>query len=68
MHIDGREITVAGSLLQPLNRRIRDILRVVLAAVLSVADVARKLALHEGRNDAEQIRTITRSADRSRNG
>jgi glycosyltransferase 2 family protein len=33
MHVDGREITVSGSLLQPPTRRTNDILRVVLSAV-----------------------------------
>ncbi|HEX2213562.1 MAG TPA: lysylphosphatidylglycerol synthase domain-containing protein, partial [Mycobacterium sp.] len=33
MRVDGREITVSGSLLQPLTRRTNDIVRVALAAV-----------------------------------
>ena len=33
MHVDGREIAVSGSLLQPLIRRTNDILRLVLATV-----------------------------------
>ena len=33
MRVDGRDITVTGSLLQPLARRTNDIFRVVLAAV-----------------------------------
>src|SRR5690349_21818408 len=33
MRIDGRQVTVAGSLLQPVNRRTNDILRLVSAAV-----------------------------------
>ncbi|HET6732861.1 lysylphosphatidylglycerol synthase transmembrane domain-containing protein [Mycobacterium sp.] len=33
MRVDGREITVSGSLLQPLTRRTNDILRVALAAL-----------------------------------
>ena len=32
MRVDGRDITVSGSLLQPLTRRTNDILRLVLAA------------------------------------
>jgi glycosyltransferase 2 family protein len=32
MQVDGREVTVSGSLLQPLTRRTNDILRVVLSA------------------------------------
>ncbi|UQX12087.1 lysylphosphatidylglycerol synthase transmembrane domain-containing protein [Candidatus Mycobacterium methanotrophicum] len=34
MQVDGREITVSGSLLQPPTRRTNDILRVVLSAML----------------------------------
>ncbi|MDT5355062.1 MAG: glycosyltransferase 2 family protein, partial [Mycobacterium sp.] len=34
MHVDGREVTVSGSLLQPLTRRTNDILRLVLSAAL----------------------------------
>ena len=33
MHVDGREIAVSGSLLQPLTRRTNDILRLALSAV-----------------------------------
>ncbi|MFY9916957.1 MAG: lysylphosphatidylglycerol synthase transmembrane domain-containing protein [Mycobacterium sp.] len=33
MRVDGRDITVSGSLLQPLTRRTSDILRLLLAAV-----------------------------------
>lgn len=33
MRVDGREITVSGSLLQPLTRRTNDIVRVALAAL-----------------------------------
>ncbi|ORV98076.1 lysylphosphatidylglycerol synthase transmembrane domain-containing protein [Mycobacterium kyorinense] len=33
MRVDGREITVSGSLLQPLTRRTNDILRLVLAGL-----------------------------------
>lgn len=33
MRVDGRDITVSGSLLQPLTRRTNDIVRVVLAAL-----------------------------------
>lgn len=33
MRVDGREITVSGSLLQPLTRRTNDILRVVLSGL-----------------------------------
>ncbi|MFY9768507.1 MAG: TIGR00374 family protein, partial [Mycobacterium sp.] len=34
MHVDGREVTVTGSLLQPLTRRTNDILRLLLSAAL----------------------------------
>jgi glycosyltransferase 2 family protein len=34
MQVDGREVTVTGSLLQPLTRRTNDILRLVLSAAL----------------------------------
>ncbi|MDT5273655.1 MAG: glycosyltransferase 2 family protein, partial [Mycobacterium sp.] len=34
MHVDGREVTVTGSLLQPIPRRTNDILRVVLSGAL----------------------------------
>ena len=34
MRVDGRDITVIGSLLQPLARRTSDILRLLLAALL----------------------------------
>jgi len=43
MQVDGREITVSGSLLQPLNRRTNDILRVVLAALFLTLVVAGSL-------------------------
>jgi len=43
MQVDGREITVSGSLLQPLNRRINDILRVVLAALFLTLVIAGSL-------------------------
>ena len=33
MRVDGRDIAVSGSLLQPLTRRTNDIVRVVLAAL-----------------------------------
>ena len=33
MRVDGRDITVTGSLLQPLIRRTSDILRLLLASV-----------------------------------
>lgn len=33
MRVDGRDITVTGSLLQPPTRRTNDILRLILAAI-----------------------------------
>ena len=43
MQVDGREITVSGSLLQPLNRRTNDIMRVVLAALFLAIVIAGSL-------------------------
>src|ERR1700758_1948819 len=43
MRVDGREITVSGSLLQPLTRRTNDILRVVLAALFLAIVIAGSL-------------------------
>ncbi|MGH3576139.1 MAG: TIGR00374 family protein, partial [Mycobacterium sp.] len=43
MHVDGRDITVTGSLLQPLTRRTNDILRLALAALLLVAVITSSL-------------------------
>jgi uncharacterized protein (TIRG00374 family) len=43
MRVDGRDITVSGSLLQPLTRRTNDILRVVLAAVFLAAVITSSL-------------------------
>jgi uncharacterized protein (TIRG00374 family) len=43
VRVDGRDITVSGSLLQPLIRRTNDILRLVLAAVLLAAVIAGSL-------------------------
>src|SRR6201997_5506786 len=37
MRVDGREISVSGSLLQPLTRRTNDIIRLVLATVFLAA-------------------------------
>src|ERR1700743_3596267 len=34
MHVDGREVTVSGNLLQPLIRRTNDMLRVALSGAL----------------------------------
>ena len=43
MRVDGRDITVSGSLLPPVARRTNDILRVILAAVLCVIVIAGSL-------------------------
>ncbi|MGA8329040.1 MAG: TIGR00374 family protein, partial [Mycobacterium sp.] len=43
MQVDGRHVTVTGSLLQPLTRRTNDILRVALSGALLVAVVASSL-------------------------
>jgi len=43
MRVDGRDITVSGSLLQPLTRRTNDIIRLALAAVALVAVVTSSL-------------------------
>ena len=43
MRVDGRDITVTGSLLQPLTRRTNDILRLTLAAVFLAAVVTSSL-------------------------
>lgn len=43
MRVDGRDITVSGSLLQPLTRRTNDIVRVVLAALFLVVVVTSSL-------------------------
>ncbi len=43
MRVDGREITVSGSLLQPITRRTNDILRLVLAAAFLAAVITSSL-------------------------
>ena len=43
MRVDGRDISVTGSLLQPLTRRTNDILRVLLAALLLAAVITSSL-------------------------
>jgi glycosyltransferase 2 family protein len=43
MQVDGREITVSGSLLQPVTRRTNDILRLVLAAAFLAIVIAASL-------------------------
>ncbi len=52
MRVDGRDIAVAGSLLQPLTRRTNDILRVMLAALFLGAVVTSSLIT---RNDWEAL-------------
>ncbi len=43
MRVDGRDIAVTGSLLQPLNRRTNDILRLAIATVVLAAVIASSL-------------------------
>src|SRR3954466_5967678 len=43
MRVDGRDITVSGSLLQPLTRRTNDIIRLGLAAAVLVAVITSSL-------------------------
>jgi uncharacterized protein (TIRG00374 family) len=43
MRVDGRDITVSGSLLQPLTRRTNDILRLALATVFLAAVITSSL-------------------------
>ncbi len=45
MRVDGREVVVSGSLLQPLNRRSNEVLRVLLAVVVLAAVVAASLTI-----------------------
>jgi uncharacterized protein (TIRG00374 family) len=43
MRVDGRDITVSGSLLQPLTRRTNDILRLVFASIFLAAVITSSL-------------------------
>lgn len=43
MRVDGRDVTVSGSLLQPLTRRTNDILRLILAALFLATVVTSSL-------------------------
>ncbi|MDT5221051.1 MAG: glycosyltransferase 2 family protein, partial [Mycobacterium sp.] len=43
MRVDGRDITVSGSLLQPLTRRTNDIIRLALAAAVLVGVITSSL-------------------------
>ncbi len=68
MRVDGRDIAVSGSLLQPLTRRTNDILRLVLAAVLLAAVITSSLitrndwvALERSISDIVGILTPTQS-------
>jgi uncharacterized membrane protein YbhN (UPF0104 family) len=68
MRVDGREIAVSGSLLQPLTRRTNDILRLVfatlfLAAVITSSLITRNdwVALEKSISDIVGILTPTQS-------
>ncbi|WP_029117673.1 lysylphosphatidylglycerol synthase transmembrane domain-containing protein [Mycobacterium sp. URHB0044] len=68
MRVDGREIAVSGSLLQPLTRRTNDILRLVFATVLLAAVITSSLitrndwvALERSISDIVGILTPTQS-------
>ncbi|GAB26226.1 hypothetical protein GOPIP_093_00330 [Gordonia polyisoprenivorans NBRC 16320 = JCM 10675] len=54
MDVDGRQITVSGSLLQPLWRRTTDILRVVAATLMLVVVVVGSLITRNNWVDLEQ--------------
>jgi uncharacterized protein (TIRG00374 family) len=43
MHVDGREVTVSGNLLQPLTRRTNDMLRVALSGALLASVITSSL-------------------------
>jgi uncharacterized protein (TIRG00374 family) len=68
MRVDGREITVSGSLLQPLTRRTNDILRLILAAVFLATVITSSLitrnewiALEESISEIVGVLTPTQS-------
>ncbi|HEY6576635.1 MAG TPA: lysylphosphatidylglycerol synthase domain-containing protein, partial [Mycobacterium sp.] len=68
MRVDGREVAVAGNLLQPLTRRTNDILRLVVAAVVLAAVITSSLitrndwvALEKSISDIVGILTPTQS-------
>lgn len=68
MRVDGREITVSGSLLQPLTRRTSDILRLAAAAVFLAVIVTSSLitrnnwvALEQSISDIIGVLTPTQS-------
>src|SRR3984893_7317671 len=54
MHVDGREVTVSGSLLQPLTRRTNDILRLVLSAALLAIVITSSLVTRTRRGGVEK--------------
>src|SRR5258705_12593909 len=68
MRVDGRDITVSGSLLQPLARRTNDILRLVFATVFLAAVITSSLitrndwvALEKSISDIVGVLTPTQS-------
>ena len=68
MRVDGRDITVSGSLLQPLHRRTNDILRLVFAALFLAVVVTSSLvtrndwvALEKSISDIVGVLTPTQS-------
>ena len=68
MRVDGREITVSGSLLQPLTRRTSDILRLLLAAMFLAVVITSSLitrydwvALERSISDIVGVLTPTQS-------
>jgi uncharacterized protein (TIRG00374 family) len=68
MRVDGREIAVSGSLLQPLTRRTNDILRLILAALFlatvitsSVITRPRWIALERSISEIVGVLTPTQS-------
>lgn len=54
MRVDGREISVSGSLLQPLTHRTSDIIRVVLAGLVLVVVVASSVITRDTWVELEQ--------------
>jgi uncharacterized protein (TIRG00374 family) len=68
MRVDGREIAVSGSLLQPLTRRTNDIVRLVLAAVFLAIVITSSLitrnewvALEKSISEIVEVLTPTQS-------
>src|SRR5258708_4992991 len=68
MRVDGREVAVSGSLLQPLARRTNDILRLVFATVFLAAVITSSLitrndwvALEKSISDIVGVLTPTQS-------